>query len=137
MATNKEKFSYKFDIPQFGIGIERAIYESMKEIGHAIEKEAKDTAPRDTGDYANNIKFDGVDTVTAHKEYSAALEYGVKARTIFARNAKALHFIINGKDIFCKSVNQKARPPRPTMRNAAKKLQGRVQEIFERNLKRV
>jgi len=37
-------------------------------------------------------------------DYARALEYGAKAHIIQAMNAKALHFMIDGKEIFRKSV---------------------------------
>lgn len=126
-----------FDIPDYSDAIEKAVKAATTRIGNRIEEEAKETAPVDSGDYRNNIKFNGRDEVAANKEYSAAIEYGVRPRTIRAKTAKALHFTVNGKEVFAKSVKIPAIPPNPVMRNAAKAVQKEVKQIFLEEFKRV
>lgn len=90
------------------------------QIGYSIEGEAKQNAPVDTGVYRNNISYNGRNQVIAHSSYSASIEYGTQPHTIEARTAQALHFKINGQDVFAKSVNHPGTKPNPVMRNAAR-----------------
>lgn len=127
----------KYDVPDYSKGIEKAIYRAVNRIGYGLEKEAKENAPVDSGVYRNNIKFDGKDEVTAHAEYSSAIEYGVKPRKIVAKSAKALTFTVGGNRVFTKFVNIPGRKPNPVMRNAAKSMQKQVSTIFKEELGRV
>ena len=99
----------KVEMPRLGDLLEKAVDSTVTEVLAGIERRAKETAPVDTGFFRNNIKADYyADEVVANANYSAALEYGV-ANT--------------------------RRAPRPTMRNAARAMAGRVGEIFRRSFK--
>jgi hypothetical protein len=126
----------KIDVPNYSNLLQKALDSTIQEVGFNIVAEAQRTAPVDTGNYKNQIIFDGKNKVIANADYSAALEYGVRPRIIRATNAKVLHFTVNGKDVFTKYVNQKARPPRSIMRNAARKTQKQVSAIFKKNFER-
>lgn len=96
-------------------------------LGYSIEGEAKQNAPVDTGAYRNNINthiHKRNAEVVAEADYSAAIEYGITPndKQVFPKVAKALHFKINGKDVFAKWVRpfKKGRKPNPIMRNAAR-----------------
>lgn len=124
------------NVPNLSSKLQRALDLTVQEVGAAVQDEAQATAPVDKGFYRDNIAFDGRDKVIANENYSAALEYGVAPRTIKAKSGNCLHFVIDGKDIFVKSVNQRARPPRSIMRNAARKVQKQVSGIFNKNFER-
>lgn len=123
-----------FNIPDYSYIILNTVKKTVEETGYKIAEEAKKNAPVNTGYYRNQIMFDGVNKVVANAEYSAAIEYGVKARIITPKTAKALHFKINGKDVFAKIVRQSARKPNPVMRLAAINVQKKVNAIFKNNL---
>jgi len=55
-------------------------------------------------------------------EYAAAVHDGQRARTIRARNARALRFEWNGQIFFRKSVRRKAVKARPWLRDAARRV---------------
>ena len=102
--------SVKFDLPDYSVKVTKALVNTVNKAGIAVENEAKQTAKVDTGFYRNNIKYDAQKQETvANAEYSAALEYGVKGTR---------------------------RSPTPNMRNAAKKVEGYVDKIFNEELKR-
>lgn len=79
---------------------------------------------QDTGRLKRSISAipikDGI-RVGTNVQYASVLQLGgsipIPARTIVPVKAKALHFFMGGKEVFAKSVNQKARthriPPRP------------------------
>ena len=108
-------------------GLKQAVEDLRIKAGHRVVELAVQTAPVDTGDYRNNINFDGANTVTAHKEYSAFLEYGTSEHG--AKNAKVLRWINkNGKYVFAKKV--KGIKPFATMRNAAAQTQKEIPQIW-------
>jgi len=127
---------FSSNVPNLSNRLQRALDLTIQEVGAAVQAEARATAPVDKGFYKAGIKFDGRSEVVANENYSAALEYGVRARTIRAKSGNCLHFVIDGKDIFVKSVRQGARPPRSIMRNAARKVQKRVSGMFNKNFER-
>ena len=128
---------FSSNVPNLSTIYQRALDLTIQEVGAAVQEEARETAPVNNGFYKAGIEFDGRSKVIAKMNYSAALEYGVAPRTIRANSKKSLHFVIDGKDIFVKSVRQKARPPRPTMRNAARKVQKESGGLFLKNWNRL
>ena len=122
------------NVPNYSNLLDTCMRKSIQEVGFKIVEEAQKTAPVDTGNYKNNIIFDGQKTVTAHANYSAAIEYGIsKPVVIRPKTAKVLHFKVDGEDVFTKYVQQKTSEPNPIMRNAQRKIQKQVKSIFLRN----
>lgn len=96
-------------MPQLDQLVEKVLQRTEVEVLAGIEKQAKLTAPVDTGYFRNQIKANyATKEVVANADYSAPLEYGVTGTR---------------------------RQPRPTMRNAARKVAKEVNEIFKRNFK--
>ena len=96
-------------MPDLGQTLRTALQRTEREALARIEAQAKLTAPVDTGYFRAQIKAEyGSGQVVANANYSAALEYGVQ-------NTR--------------------RQPRPTMRNAARKVSKQISAIFERNFK--
>lgn len=126
----------KFEMPDFSLALKNATEKAIEEAGFEMEGTAKQNAPVDSGYYRNNIKFDGKNQVIANADYSASIEFGVKAHTIEAKNAKVLHFKVDGKDVFAKSVKIPKRKPNPVMRNAALKVQKEIGGTFTRHFKK-
>lgn len=56
--------------------------------------------------------------VTAHAHYAAPVHEGSRPHIIRARNAQALHFWWNGREVFVKSVHHPGSRARPFLRNA-------------------
>lgn len=128
----------QINIPNTANMVQMALANSIQEVGFKCQEIAVANAPKDTGYYSNNIKYDGKKEVVAHANYSAAIEYGIKNPVIIKpKNAKALRFVVNGEEIFAKSVQQKTRAPNPVMRNAARQTQKEVDRIFKKNLAKV
>jgi len=72
-------------------------------------------------------------SIICNVEYAEAVEdgsgiYGPNHTPIVAKNAKALHFIKDGKDIFVKSV--KGQPPQFFMKKAVWNLEDNIGEIM-------
>lgn len=103
-------------------------------IGYSIEGEAKQNAPVDTGVYRNNIEFNGRNQIIANASYSSAIEYGITPndKQITPKSAKALHFKVNGKDVFVKWARpfKNGRKPNPVMRNSAR-------DVMKRDFNRI
>lgn len=128
-----------FQMPNFANLLDKAVNDSIQEVGFRIEQVAKESAPVDTGYYRNNISFDGKNKVTAHANYSASIEYGITNPVLIKpKNAQVLHFRgKDGKDVFVKWAQQKARKPNPIMRNASRKVQKEVKTIFKKNFGKI
>ncbi len=86
--------------------VQQALLESVNQRIIAV---AKAIAPKRTGALQASIRAEPADdglsvNIIADKPYSKYLEFGTKPHLIEATNAKALHFAINGKDVFAKLV---------------------------------
>ena len=95
--------------------IQDKMLESVKENIVAV---AKSLVPKKTGALQASIDaITGDDPLSvllvAQRNYSRWLEYGERAHTIEAKNAKALAFKIGGRLIFAKSVWHPGIPPHP------------------------
>lgn len=131
----KSKVSFK--IPDFSLVLAGATAAALDDVGRAVLKEARNSAPVKTGKYRDEIIYDPkTKEVRAEAPYSAALEYGVQARIIVPKNKKVLKFEIGGETVFATKVEQKARPGRAIMRNAARHVQAKVSAIFLDNFRR-
>ena len=108
-----------------------AVNDLTTETGNAIVETAVLNAPRKTGVYQRSIEYDGAYTVTANAEYSACIEYGTQAHEIKPVTAKALHFQINGEDVFAKKVMHPQTQPNPVMRTAARTVQTQIPQLFK------
>lgn len=127
-----------FQMPNFSNMLQKALNDSVQEIGFKVEQNGKEDAPVDSGYYRDHISFDGKNKVTAHADYSAPLEYGITNPVLITpKSAKVLRFTIDGKEVFAKWAQQKARKPNPIMRNAARKTQKEVDAIFKKNFAKV
>lgn len=110
-----------------------AINQLTTETGNAIVETAVLNAPRKTGGYQRSIEYDGAYTVTAGADYSACIEYGTKAHEIRPNPPKkALHFQINGEDVFAKKVMHPQTQPNPVMRKAARTVQKQIPQLFQK-----
>lgn len=69
--------------------------------------------------------------VTQNGRYMLDLELGTKPYTIVARNKKALHFKINGKDVFVRKVNHPGLAPRPWFISTLKKILPQLKALAE------
>jgi hypothetical protein len=127
----------RFEVPDFSNMVEKAVFNAVQRVGYSLEEQAKKIAPVDSGAYRNNIKFNGRNEVAANKEYSATIEYGMRSRIVTPKAAKALRFVINGQVFYRKKVKLKERKPNPVMRNAARRVQKEVREIFNEEFGRV
>jgi hypothetical protein len=100
-------------------------------LGKAIQvhNEAKKLCPVDTGRLRSSISFAlGRDKrgiygkVGSNVSYAKAIEFGSDPYTIRAKNAKSLHFEIDGKDVFVKSVRHPGVEAQPFLRPALKRV---------------
>lgn len=108
--------------------LEKAI---LEKVGLKIVEYAVETAPTDTGNYKSQISYDGSNSVIAHANYSAHLEYGTADHGPVKANA--LKWVKNGEVHFAKRV--KGIKPFATMRNAAARTQKEVVQIVREILK--
>ena len=90
---------------------------------------AKAEAPVRTGRLRNAIKEaplsfqgfkveGGIEIDLADVPYAGYVRWGTRPHVIRARNAKALHFQMGGRDVFCKSVNHPGTKPNYFMERA-------------------
>ena len=76
-------------------------------------------------------------TVLADKDYAGYVEYGnnQKGPYIYPVHAKALHFFMNGKEIFAKKV--RAHGPIPFMEEAKQYTIKKIPSIIAKNIKEI
>ncbi|MGP8215799.1 MAG: HK97 gp10 family phage protein [Bacteroidia bacterium] len=66
------------------------------------------------------ISDDGMSaTVSTNEPYAAFVEYGAEIPSIKAENAKVLHWVEDGKDVFVKSARAHENKPKPFLNPAA------------------
>lgn len=98
------------------------LVKAQREVAEEVKDDVRKLAPKDTGRYADSIKV-GETTITPNKitteiytdatvisssgkEYNLGylLETGTSPHLIEPVNAKYLHFLIDGKDVYAKRV---------------------------------
>jgi len=91
---------------------------------------AKQEAPRRTGNLIRNLRATpfkmtgdykgegGVEVDLDKVPYAGFVMYGTRPHVIRARRAKALHFRMGGREVFCKSVNHPGTRPNRFMERA-------------------
>ncbi len=127
----------KTDLPNFSNLSKLATERATDRAVARVQEQAVTTAPVDSGNYRRNIVSDfNNNEVRAEAIYSKALEYGLPARTITPKSAKALRFEIDGKVIYTKKVRLPATRPQSIMRNSARTVQREIPKIFKQELNR-
>jgi len=98
-------------------GVKAAVARAANDIADAAKQNAHGAV---AGSIQAEISADGVSAiVSANSKYAVFAEYGVNIPAIKAENAKALHFIKNGEDVFVKSAQAHPIAPRPFLNPAA------------------
>lgn len=131
--------------------IEDAVKASVTEIEEASEKTLQDAGEfarqaaintdlfNVSSSFKAHTQFHTLDKlngfVLADRPWAEFLEYGNGPGRIYAKNAKCLHFVVGGKDVFVKSVN--SHPPLPFMENAGIATEEAFEGIFIENLNKV
>ena len=111
--------------------LKQALEDLVKHAGEAVVENAVETAPSKTGNYKSHISFDGANTVTAHANYSAAIEYGTEPHIIEPNEKQALAFNYNGEYMVRKKVHHPGTKPNPVMRNSAAKVQKEIPQLWK------
>ena len=113
-----------------------AMFWKKFKIGLATDlvNELAKAAPVDTGNLKNSIDYriKGSTIEIFMNEYALYVEFGTPPHIIRAKNAKALHFKVGGKDVFAKSVNHPGTRPQPFIRPVLR----RLGPIIQKNIKR-
>jgi hypothetical protein len=122
--------------------IEKAAHLTLLEAGNLGQEAARNTNRfKNNGPLraATNFHETGEYTgfVLADKSYAIFLEDGNNAggAFIYPVHAKALHFKIDGKDIFAKKV--RSHGPLPFMKDAQEKVENNIEEIFNKNFDKI
>lgn len=122
------------------IEIEAAAEATVQDAGEWAVKEALSTDKFKVSDtFKRATQFHRLDRfsgyVLADKPYAEYLEFGndAKGPYIYPVRAKALHFMVGGKDVFVKKV--RSHKAYNFMSDAGDKLEDRIQEIFLSHLK--
>ena len=130
--------------------LEDAIKDSITEIESAAEKTLQDAGEfareaaistdlfKVSSSFKAHTQFHTLDKlngfVLTDRPWAEYLEFGNNQKGPFIRpvNAKALHFVVGGRDVFTKKV--RTHGPLPFMANAGDKLDSEIENIFNRNL---
>jgi len=96
------------------------VKDAIAESANAIAEAAKKNTSGELSDSISaEVADDGLSAViTADSPHAVFVEYGVKIPAIKAEKAKALHFKIDGKDVFAKSAKAHSIPPKPFLNPA-------------------
>jgi hypothetical protein len=130
--------------------LESAMQDVVKEVEKAAEKTLQDAGEFARQEAINTDLFKVSSSFKAHTQFHTLdklngfvladmphaqyLEFGNNEKGPFIRpvNAKALHFVVGGRDVFTKKV--RSHGPLPFMANAGDKLDSEIENIFNRNL---
>jgi len=125
-------------LEQLPAQIEATAHQTLLDAGKLGEEAARNTklfknhgALRAATNFHTTGQLSGF--VLADKPYAGYLEDGnpYKGFKIVPKQAKVLHFKIDGKDIFVKSST--AHGPLPFMQQAQDKVEGEIENIFNHN----
>jgi hypothetical protein len=108
---------------------------AMQGVANDFMNELVETAPVDTGNLKNQIDLKLLKNggIISLPYYGYILDQGCAPHIIEARNAKSLHFKMNGKDVFVKSVHHPGTRPTFWIRNP---LQSKLPSIIRQNFRR-
>lgn len=115
--------SLSVDISNFGNKVIDNLIKAQSNTAFVIQQDAKELAPKDTGEYAESIQlgettYDGsvirtsvytdatVNAISTGTTYNLGrlLEEGTRPHDIEPLNATVLHFVKGGEDVFAKHV---------------------------------
>lgn len=118
--------------------IEMAAHQTLLDAGKLGEESARNTKLfKNTGPLRAATNFHPTSKLTgfvlADKSYAGYLEEGNPSQgfKIVPKQAKVLHFKIDGHDVFVKSST--AHGPLPFMQQAQDKVEGEIEKIFNHN----
>ena len=110
--------------------------QTVKEgIANDLVQELAQRVPVDTGMLKTSIRYrvngENIDIVMA--KHGLYVEFGTPPHIIKAKDAKALHWKSNGKDVFATQVNHPGTRPQPFIRPT---IRSRLKQIVIDNVKR-
>lgn len=122
--------------------VEQVAYKTLEDAGKLGEQAARDTRLfKNQGSLRAATNFhktsDTTGFILADKSYAAFLEEGNPSQgfKILPKNAKVLHFVIDGKDVFTKSST--AHGPLPFMQEAQNTVEKEITNIFNNNFDQI
>jgi hypothetical protein len=134
--------SFEKDLAAIEKAIEKAAHNTLVKAGELGVKEAQETSLFHHGNkFEEGIKFipqsEYSGEVISEAEYSEYLEFGNDdgSGRIKAKNGKALHFWMNGEEVFVNSV--KAHGPLPFVANAADIVEQQIANIFDEEIEKL
>jgi HK97 gp10 family phage protein len=121
---------FKASLAKYTQAVSNGIKDVVAATANSIADDAKSNTSGELADSINaEIADDGLSaTITTNSEYAAYVEYGVQIPDIKTKNAKALHFEVDGKDVFAKSAKGHRVEPKPFMNSA---FEGNRQDIID------
>lgn len=129
-------------LEQMEARLEPAVQKALEEVAKLAQSKVKETKlfkSASGGLLDNIIIINGhlSSEVIANKNYAYYLEYGnnQKGMFIYPVKAKALHFFVNGTEVFCKKA--RTHPPLPFMKEALAATIPHINEIFHTELNKV
>ncbi len=128
------------NIPDLVMIGKQAFRASVKEFSNEILEEVKSRTPVDTGRLRSSLTLsfeEHDDSMIAKIEslaYALILEEGASPHTISANKAKALHFFVDNKEIFAKSVRHPGIQGRFFIKASIDKTLPKFASIFARDL---
>lgn len=96
-----------------------------------IDVDGDDALREDLEELADQMEGEPATVVGASADHAGDVEFGTDAHTIEADDAEALHFEMDGEEVFVKSVDHPGTEAQPYMRPAAMEIRSNAQEYLE------
>jgi HK97 gp10 family phage protein len=100
------------------------VSDKLNDICQQIVDYARSIAPVKTGEYAASIGYEQTGplsfTIFAGSDHAAYVEFGTSPHWIIPRNVSALHFEVEGEEVFAKYVMHPGTAPQLIIHNAKK-----------------
>jgi len=135
-ADDLEEFADR--MKEFERRIPNAIDRALEKTSRKVELTASINAPKDTDRLANS-SFSRRESryrwvVGFSAEYAKPVEFGSEPHIITPTDADALHFFVDGKEVFTKRVEHPGTPAQPFLRPAIREHSNDLTSHMEREL---
>jgi HK97 gp10 family phage protein len=138
-AEDLEEFARRLRV--FEARIPETLDRALEKTSRKVESTASINAPKDTNRLANSSfsrkEGRGRWVVGFSAEYAAPVEFGSEPHIITPNDADALHFFVDGEEVFTKRVEHPGTPAQPYLRPAMREHSNDLTKHLERELEKL
>jgi HK97 gp10 family phage protein len=135
-ADDLEEFARR--MREFERRVPEAVDNALEATAQRVKTDASDNAPKDTNRLAKSYRANRVSKtkweVATGVKYAKPVEYGSAPHIITPDDAEALHFFVDGEEVFAQRVEHPGAPAQPHLRPAVRENSNYLIRQLEREL---